>query len=145
MSDLVGQVHNLPQVYNLPQVSRLQKHRLPGLDLGGGFIYPHYQGWSILNIPASVCQLLGAPGIGAAPLAPEILAPLGERFQRVILILMDALALHRLQRWISDGTASVWGELAQAGTLAPITSITPSTTSAALTALWSGRSAAQHA
>lgn len=123
----------------------LRAHRLPGLDLGSGFLYPAYLGRSILNIPASICRWLGASEIAGAPLDPAILASLGSgEFQRVILIVMDALALHRLQRWMADGTAPVWGDLAQDGVLAPLTSIVPSTTSAALTALWTGRSAAEH-
>ena len=138
MTDLVSTI--------LPEI---RKNRLPGLDLRAEFINPDYGGRSILNIPASVCQLLGVPEIAGQPLSQEILQPLGEGLQpagirSVILILMDALALHRLQRWIADGTTPVWGKLAQQGLLAPLTSITPSTTSAALTALWSGRSAAEH-
>jgi hypothetical protein len=125
---------------------KLKSHRIPGLDLGDGFQYPRYDGYSILNIPASVCQLLGAPGIdtAAGALAPEILAPLGRTFQRVILVLMDGLALHRLQDWMGNGDAPAWDGLAKRGLLAPLTSITPSTTSAALTAYWTGRSAAEH-
>lgn len=123
---------------------RLRAHRLPGLDLGGEFVYPKYADQSILNLPGSVCRWLGIPDFGAPALIPEILGPLGENAQRVILILMDALALHRLQRWMADGTAPIWGRLAEEGLLAPLTSITPSTTSAALTSLWTGRSAAEH-
>ena len=59
-------------------------------------------------------------------------------------MLVDALSLHRLQRWMSDGTAPVWSRLAEQGKLAALTSITPSTTSAALTSLWTGRSPAEH-
>ncbi|HEX7974521.1 MAG TPA: alkaline phosphatase family protein [Anaerolineales bacterium] len=123
----------------------LQAHRLPGLDLGAGFLYPAYQGRSILNIPASICRLLGASEIAGVPLEPDILAPLGGgELRRVMLIVMDALALHRLQRWMDDGVASIWSRLAKEGLLAPLTSIVPSTTSAALTTLWTGRSAAEH-
>jgi len=122
----------------------LRDHRLPDLDLDGEFIYPDYSGKSILNIPSSVCSLLDAPGIGAPPLAPEILSPLGKDYRRIVLILMDALALHRLQRWMVDGTAPIWSRLAQDGMLAALTSITPSTTSAALTSLWTGLSSAEH-
>jgi hypothetical protein len=39
----------------------LLSHRLPGLDLGEGFVYPQYSGQSIFNIPATVCHLFGAP------------------------------------------------------------------------------------
>jgi hypothetical protein len=138
--------------FTAPLLSQLRQHRLPGLDLGEEFIYPDYGGRSILNLPGSVCRWLGAQPFGAPeggtpPLAPELVAPLGERtFKRVILVLMDALALHRLQRWMADGTAPLWGELAQAGesVFAPLTSVVPCTTSAALTSLWTGRSPAEH-
>lgn len=122
----------------------LQQNRIQNLDLGPGLIYPAYQGQSILNIPSSICHWLGVPGIDTPALMPQILDSIQGDFQRVILVLMDALALHRLQRWMSDQSAPVWKDIAARGILAPITSITPSTTSAALTALWTGRSAAQH-
>ena len=125
-------------------IPHLQSQRLPGLDLGEGFLLPDYQGGSILNLPASLCHWLGAPGLGSAvPLRQELLNPFGE-VRRVILVLVDALALHRLQRWMADGSAPVWDTLADGGLLAPLTSIVPSTTSAALTSLWTGRSTAEH-
>jgi hypothetical protein len=123
---------------------RLQDHQLPGLDLGDGFIHPKYDGGSILNIPASICRWMNIPAIGEGPLIPEILAPLGNGIQRVILILMDALALHRLGAWIEDGTTPIWHSLMNDGLLAPLTSISPSTTSAALTTLWTGQSPSAH-
>ena len=125
------------------QLPRLQNHRLPGLDLGEEFIYPKYDNQSILNLPSTVCHLLGVPGLGAGPLAPEILTPLGAA-RRVIMVLMDALALHRLRQWSMDGTAPLWARLAEQGWLVPLTSIVPSTTSSALTTLWTGRSTAEH-
>lgn len=135
----------------MSQIEELKKHlsayRIPGLDFGDEFIYPVYHGHSILNLPDSVCTFLGLPLLSGRPLAGELINPLvslGE-FQHVILILVDALALHRLQRWMVDGTAPVWKRLAEQGMLAPLTSITPSTTSAALTSLWTGRSPAEHA
>jgi hypothetical protein len=114
------------------------------LGLPEGFIYPHYSGRSILNLPSSICKLLGAPGLGAAPLVDELLIPLGDDIQRVILVLMDALALHRLREWMYSDVAPVWAGLADQGRLSALTSITPSTTSAALTSLWTGRSPTEH-
>ena len=124
----------------LPQPASI---RLPNLDTGD-FLLPDYGGGSILNLPSSVCHWLGAPGLGAEPLRSAYLTPFARGYRRVILILVDALALHRLQRWMADGTAPVWSRLAEQGQLAALTSITPSTTSAALTSLWSGRSPAEH-
>ena len=134
MTDLTGDL--------LP---RLSQYRLPGLDLGEGLLYPNYDGYSILNLPDSLCHWLGVPPLGVGRLADEVLSPLGEGYRRVILILMDALALHRLQRWMAQGQAPLWAQLAQQGLFAPLTSITPSTTSAALTTLWTGHSPSEHA
>jgi hypothetical protein len=128
----------------------LESNRLPGLDYNGNYIYPDYSGGSILNIPASLCRLLDVPELVGRPLHADRLTPLlgSGPVRRIILVLMDALSLHRLQRWTQGGglgkTAPVWNHLAQDGLLAPLTSIVPSTTSAALTSLWTGRSAAEH-
>jgi len=122
----------------------LRQHRLDGLDLGTEFVYPNYEGRSILNIPSSICQFFGSPTLGARPLVPEITQVVGDHIQRVVLVLMDAMALHRFLRWMDDGSAPVWRALLQDGLLAPLTSITPSTTSSALTTLWTGRSPAEH-
>jgi len=138
MPDLTTQL--LPQIEN---------HRLPGLELPEQFISPIYADQSILNIPDSICHWMKIPGIGEGPLRSEILAPLardvgGSGYRRVILILMDALSLHRLQAWMDGGNAPIWRDLLRDGLLAPLTSISPSTTSAALTTLWTGRSPATH-
>jgi hypothetical protein len=129
---------------------RLETNRLPGLDLGDDFIYPDYNGGSILNLPDSLCQLLGIPELNGKPLHAEILSPLleGGTVRCIVLVLMDALSLHRLQRWTQGRglgeTAPIWQQIARGGVLAPLTSIVPSTTSAAITSLWTGRSAAEH-
>ena len=80
---------------------RLVNQSLPGVDFPVEFVTPKYKDQSILNIPDSICHWLHIPGIGEGALTPEILAPLGDGVRRVILILMDALALHRLQAWIN--------------------------------------------
>lgn len=131
-------------------IPRLRGHRLSQLDLGDEVIYPYYDGGSILNFSSSLCRLMGVPDFGVPALFPEILSPLitaqpsGNGFQNVILILMDALSFNRLQRWLEQDRLPVWSRLIRDGLLAPITSLTPSTTSAALTSLWTGRSAAEH-
>jgi len=129
---------------------RLESNRLTDFDLGNEFIYPDYSGGSILNLPASLCQLLDIPVLNGNPLHAEMLAPLldGGSVRRIVLVLMDALSLHRLQRWTQGPglgeTVPIWQQIARGGLLAPLTSIVPSTTSAAITSLWTGRSAAEH-
>jgi hypothetical protein len=133
MSDLTLQI--------LPKIKAF---RMPGIQLDEQFVYPDYQGGSILNLPASISHWLGARPFGAAPLHPQLSITNDTNIQRVILVLVDALALHRLQRWMADGTAPVWSRLVQNGQLAALTSVVPSTTASALTTLWTGRSPAEH-
>jgi hypothetical protein len=137
MPDLTDQL--LPEVLS---------YRIHGLDLGGGLVYPNYHGGSTANLASSVARLLGAPGLGQEPLRPDLLGPLlrDEPASKVVIILMDALSFVRFKRWMEAGALDTWKRLAEAehGILAPLTSVTPSTTSAALTSLWSGRSPAEH-
>ncbi len=124
---------------------RLQSHRLPELNLPEECIQPAYHGQSILNTPNSVCSLLGIPPLNDTPaLIPEILEPLGTGAKKVLVILMDALALHRLQAWMADEPGMIWNRLADQGVLAPVTSISPSTTSAAITTYWTATAPATH-
>ncbi|MBI3158276.1 MAG: alkaline phosphatase family protein [Chloroflexi bacterium] len=120
----------------------LRATRLPDLPLPDDLQAPAYGGHSILNLPGTVARALGAGAFGAAPLAVPGLDDLAGGAKRVILLLMDSLALHRFQAWLPDNP--FWARLLQDGLLAPLTSISPSTTSAALTALWSGAPAARH-
>ncbi len=114
------------------------------LDLGPNSIMPVYDGGSIMNIPGSLCRFLGIQDFGEAPLFDQITSGLGDGVRRIVLILMDALAYHRLVNYIEEGGIPVWGDLARDGVFTPLTSIVPSTTSAALTTLWTGRSATAH-
>lgn len=122
----------------------LKAHRIDGFDANLSFQYAAYNSQSILNIPNSICSLLGVPEFGAPALRPEILGAMNGPYKRVIFLLVDALAYHRLQSWIEEPEFAIWKLLAQGGLLAPLTSVTPSTTCAALTSLWTGRSPAQH-
>ncbi len=114
------------------------------MDIGDSWIHPFYDGHSILNLPSSICQWLGAPLLGAGALSSEITSFLPDDFRVVIVILIDALSFQRLTRWIKEGDLPAWRSLSQRGILHPITSVVPSTTSAALTSIWTGRSPFEH-
>lgn len=126
----------------------LAAHRLPGIDAGAEAFYPHYDGYSLVNLPSSACRWLGVPEFGSAPLAAEIQNLYPRTFQHLILLLVDGLGMNALEKALRDATHdadyAVWGEIAAQGALAPLTSITPSTTAAALTTLWTGRAPAGH-
>ncbi len=134
MSDVIAEI--------LPQITGF---RIPGLQLDGNFIQPDYHGGSILNLPSTIAQALGGAPLVAEPLRQGSIVTASDSIRRVILVLVDALSLHRLQRWMADGTAPVWSRLAEQGRLTALTSVVPSTTTTALTSLWTGRSPAVHA
>ncbi|MCJ7718139.1 MAG: alkaline phosphatase family protein [Anaerolineales bacterium] len=114
------------------------------LTHGGKFISPQYEGLSILNIPASAGKLLNVPGFNSPPLQPDLLDPIRGNIKNIIVILVDALGFNRLEEWLEEEKSMIWHSLLDQGVLAPITSISPSTTCAAITSLWTDSSATQH-
>jgi predicted AlkP superfamily pyrophosphatase or phosphodiesterase len=122
----------------------LTKYRPDWMEWDDQFIYPAYQGQSILNIPATICSWFGVPGLHGNPLIKDIQSVCDDDIQHIVLILMDALSLQRFKRWLLENKVPVWNKLLKSGLLAPLTSICPSTTSAAMTTLWTGCSPAEH-
>jgi len=108
------------------------------------FVSPSYQNGSILNIPSSAAYLLDVPGFKHAPVDIDHLDSLSDGVKNVILILMDALAFHRMEKWLAEERDLIWHKLLQSGFLMPVTSICPSTTCAAITSYWTDSSAAEH-
>lgn len=132
MSDLTPQL-----------LDRIRAHTLPDLQLGADSLHPAYNGLSILNLPASLSKWLGAGDLHHPAINIPELDELAAGVEQVVCVLIDAVALHRFQQWISKpgSKLSTWMDRGLLGTL---TSIVPSTTSAALTTLWTGRSPAEH-
>ncbi len=127
---------------------RLLAHRLPGLadSLPPEFVYPNYDAYSIANVPATVARLLGVELDGTAPpLDPALWEDLADGVRRVILVVLDAVGYRQLQRALDrPDSPPVLRRLEEAGRLAPITSIFPSTTVAALTTFWTGLPPLEH-
>ena len=129
---------------------KLAANRLPGLDFVPDIFYPSYANGSIASLPASVISWLGAEALPSAapPLADIILAHWGQKFRRVIVLVVDGYGLDMLQQALvdaqSDAYLRVWADLPADTLLAPMTSVVPSTTAAALTTLWTGAYPAEH-
>ncbi|MFZ3080435.1 MAG: alkaline phosphatase family protein [Bellilinea sp.] len=119
----------------------LQSRRLPGLDAGPTAVYPAYDGYSLPNLSASVCQWLGQSTLGAMPLAPAYLESLGKRYQHVIVMLVDGLGLNLFETFLEQ---TPWRNWLPDSLLAPLTSVSPSTTATALTSLWTGAYPSEH-
>ncbi len=121
----------------------LRSHRLPELDLGAEAIHPHYTGLSILNLAASIERWFGLPVGPHVPLAIEALASMAADARQIVVCLLDALSFTRFTGWL-DGPGRALQPLVADGLLAPLTSVVPSTTTSALTTLWTGLSPAEH-
>ncbi len=118
--------------------------RYGALRLPAEFIAPNYAGRSIVNVPASIVATLGGQ-THTPPLDAEILDDLSAAVQRVVLVIADAAPYQRLLDALAANPDNGLHALLRAGArLVPLTSTFPSTTTAALTALWSGYTPAQH-
>lgn len=124
----------------------LRARRLPGLEGAlpdEGFVFPHYEGYSLANLPSTVAAILGAELEGTAPPIPSHLwADLATGVRRVVLVLLDAVGYGTFRR-LSDEDPTL-RRLVRAGRLFPLTSIFPSTTVVALTTVWTGRTPLGH-
>jgi hypothetical protein len=123
---------------------KLRDYRIPGLDLGEGFIHPNYAAYSILNLPGTICDLFGIPLLGAPPFADEIRSAIQGSYRNIVLLLVDALSFDLFQQWLREKEFAVWNNFSASGILAPLTSVVPSTTCAALTSIWTAKSPAEH-
>ncbi len=112
------------------------------------WIFPHFQGLSLVNLAQSIPHLLGIALPDARPLDAAVWAgddPAG-RVDRVVLFLSDGLGYKLLQQFMTDDAAlrGLLGDLTDGRGAVPLTSISPSTTVAALTTLWTGRAPIAH-
>jgi hypothetical protein len=129
-------------------LDKIKARRQPGLDFNPNFIFPHYEGYSVTNLPASISHWLGVPVNDSKPLDDEITKSLKDAYDQVILVVVDSLGMplfnRLLNRIIQQGEHSIWQPLLEKTTLACLTSTSPSTTTTVLTSLWTGKEPIQH-
>jgi hypothetical protein len=137
-----------------PEYERIiRQHRLPGLDeclWDEEFVFPHYGGFSVANLPATIARLLGVDLEHAAtqdglvpPIHRDAWTDLAGDVRCVVLVILDAVGYLHFRRFLEDED-TLFSNLAQGGTLIPLTSVFPSTTMAALSSLWTGRTPGDH-
>ncbi len=116
-------------------------HEIKGIIPGKNNILPFYEGLSLVNIPNSICHLLGIPEFGSQKISSTILDRISGSYDNVIFLLADGVRLNFFQSFLSK---SPWNQVLDEAVFSPLTSITPSTTSAALTSLWTGSLPGEH-
>lgn len=132
-------MHNLFET----TIKTIENSHIPGVELSTRSIHPAYHGLSILNIPASVSQWLGAGPLAHPPLLLPAIDDIANGVDQVILLLVDAVSFNRCLKWLNTSASSLKSSL-DGGLIAALTSTVPSTTSTALTTMWTGRSPAEH-
>ena len=130
-------------------INTIKKHKLIGLENLPIAIFPHYAGFGIGNMPASICQWFGIPQFDVPPLSKTITTHLQDEYQNIIVLMVDGLHFQLFEEWLAqercaEHNASNWRPMFDRMVFSPLTSIAPSTTSAALTTLWTGRLPAAH-
>ncbi len=117
---------------------------LATLGLPDDFVVPCH-GVSIANLPATLAEILGARLTGAAgPLPDAMWMDLADGVRRVVWLILDAAGWLHLCELLQDEPGLSLARLAREGRCLPISSVFPSTTSSALTTLWTGYGPAQH-
>ncbi|MBM3136820.1 MAG: hypothetical protein FJZ98_01385 [Chloroflexi bacterium] len=127
---------------------KIDQYQIKGLPKAKGEIHPNYGGYSIANLPASILGWLNVQPPLENPLASEILNSHKSIYKHIIFLLVDGLQLEFLRRFsrevLEEELHKEWKSIMEKASLYPLTSLAPSTTSAALTTLWTGRLPAEH-
>ena len=117
---------------------------LPGFAGSPDILLPNYDGMGLANLTPTISHWLGGPEFSTPIFADAILKQFAPRYKRVVLLLVDALGYNQLTSLMEKGQAGFWQRSLAASNLIPITSISPSTTSSALTTIWTGSTPLEH-
>src|SRR5687767_6439240 len=103
-----------------------------------GMVLPDYAGFSICNVSQLIWR-----NFGIQNRCPDVLAPvLDRKYSRVLLLILDALGWNQLHSWVDDLPSL--RRLYQGARAVPLTVTFPSTTTVALTAIYTGLTPAEH-
>jgi len=94
-------------------------------------IFPRYQDYCFANLPATVLRLFGCRHLHSS--LPQDTLPSPQKYQHVILILIDAFGFQNLKNQQNQ-----FRFLTNKAIVSPLTSVFPSTTAAALSTLQTG-------
>jgi predicted AlkP superfamily pyrophosphatase or phosphodiesterase len=105
----------------------------------GDFVLPDYQGLCIKNILTHVGAVFGlGPQVYPSDYMVET-----KGAEKVVLFIFDGLGYNRLVHYIGNHNGTL-RELSEKGTLKPLTTVFPSTTSTVLASIFTGLTPAQH-
>jgi hypothetical protein len=115
-----------------------------------GFVMPDYDGGGLLNVPATVLDVLGARDAGDAPPLRGLDPALRDGVRQVIVVLADGLGWWQLEMLCDKGHTPFLAELRErarrrdSAQLIDATTVFPSTTAAAITTMNTARTPLEH-
>ena len=126
----------------------LKRLRRPGrigdTSLPDEFVWPAYDGYSVANVAPTVLRHFGIGGVKSPGLAAEVVGGELEGAGKLVIMLADALGYLTLTEALESGPVPGFRTLAERGRFAPLTSVFPSTTAAALSSFHTGLPPAGH-
>lgn len=108
------------------------------------FVWPAYDGYSLANVTPTVLRHFGIGGIQSPGLADEVVGHELDGAEKLVIMLVDALGYLTLTQAMEAGRVPGFHALAERGRFAPLTSVFPSTTVAALSSFHTGLPPAGH-
>jgi len=118
------------------------KRLLEGWLIEGELVLPRYEDLNIVNIHSLVGEILGVSSLSPSKIPLSLLAEHGG-VSKILIFIADGLGYNRLLSHIEkfDG---VLRRAAERGSLTPITTTFPSTTSTAITSLFTSSTPSEH-
>ncbi len=110
----------------------------------GEFVYPAYANLSLVNVPATLLNIFNIRIPDHAPLPEALTEGQTDGIRKVVLFVVDALGYNQLRSVLKSEPNLIINELVDRGRFAPLSSIFPSTTAAALTSLNTGLTPQEH-
>lgn len=103
-----------------------------------GMVLPDYGGFSICNVAQLIWKNFGLPNR-----SPQCLNPVLDRsYRRVVLVILDALGWNQLHSWVDE--LPPLQRVYERSRVTPLTVTFPSTTTVALTAIYTGLTPVEH-
>src|SRR4029453_4762291 len=153
-SDITLAPSKRPSISSTVRIARQYRPRVPHPLVerlrARGFVMPDYDGGGLLNLPATVLDVLGARDASDAPPLTALDPALREGVKQVVVILADGLGWWQLEMFRERGDVPFLAELLERARrrdraqLIQATTVFPSTTAAAITTINTARTPLEH-
>ncbi len=123
-----------------PEESLLEKYRKESKVLG--LLTPNYDGFGISNLPDTFAKILGCSG--DRPLDIDYVYSAADSSESLIFLLLDGFGYNLIKSALAKSSLPSFERVTKDAFFVPITSVFPSTTSAATTTLHTGLTPQEH-